>query len=183
MELRPDKDLYFMRMARLVATRSTCLRRSVGCVLVDERGHVLSTGYNGVQAGAKHCNEWRDVGDAEKLKALREAGHLTARIDDRVVGYWPHACAGARANAGTKLEACAAVHGEQNALLQCRDVYAIHTAYVTTAPCDSCLKLFLNTACARIVVGAWYFDSEGASNERAVAERFAPRTIVLDQRP
>lgn len=46
-----------MDMAKLVATRSTCVRRSVGCVLVDKRNHVLATGYNGVPAGMSHCNE------------------------------------------------------------------------------------------------------------------------------
>ena len=54
---RPTKDQYFVNMAHLAATRSTCLRRSVGCVLVNSRGHILSTGYNGVAAGRPHCNE------------------------------------------------------------------------------------------------------------------------------
>jgi len=34
---RPDNDTYFMRMADLVATRSTCLRRHVGAVVVKEK--------------------------------------------------------------------------------------------------------------------------------------------------
>lgn len=55
---RPDKDVYFLRMARLVASRATCARRAVGCVLVDEHGHVLATGYNGVAAGQPHCTEF-----------------------------------------------------------------------------------------------------------------------------
>lgn len=52
---RPTRDEYFMAMARLVATRATCARRAVGCVLVDLRGHVLATGYNGVPGGFEHC--------------------------------------------------------------------------------------------------------------------------------
>jgi dCMP deaminase len=55
--MRPSKDVYFLRMAQLVATRATCARRQVGCVLVSGRGHVLATGYNGVAAGRPHCNE------------------------------------------------------------------------------------------------------------------------------
>lgn len=55
--MRPSKEEYFIQMAALVAERSTCARRSVGCVLVDTRGHVLSTGYNGRPAGWAHCNE------------------------------------------------------------------------------------------------------------------------------
>lgn len=54
---RPSRDQYFLRMAALVATRSTCVRRAVGCVLVDSLGRVLSTGYNGVPKDFAHCNE------------------------------------------------------------------------------------------------------------------------------
>ncbi len=52
---RPDKDDYFLAMARLVSYRSTCSRRAVGCVLVDKHNHVLATGYNGVASGESHC--------------------------------------------------------------------------------------------------------------------------------
>jgi dCMP deaminase len=55
--MRPCKNLYFMCLADLASTRATCLKRAVGCVLVDQRGHVLSMGYNGVSSGMPHCNE------------------------------------------------------------------------------------------------------------------------------
>jgi len=45
-----------MEIARVVATRSTCLRRHVGAVLVKDR-QILSTGYNGVPRGLSHCAE------------------------------------------------------------------------------------------------------------------------------
>jgi len=54
---RPSHDEYFLEMAKLAATRSTCARRQVGCVLVNKRNHVLATGYNGVAAGVPHCIE------------------------------------------------------------------------------------------------------------------------------
>src|SRR3990167_8057918 len=57
----------------------------------------------------------------------------------------------AQAPSGTNLDGCQAIHAEQNALLQCRDMYAIHTAYVTASPCMTCCKLLLNTSCQRIV--------------------------------
>ena len=53
---RPSWDEYFMEIARLVAQRSTCLRRKVGAVLVKDK-HVLATGYNGVPSGLRHCLE------------------------------------------------------------------------------------------------------------------------------
>ena len=117
--MRPDLDTYFMSMAVLVASRATCPRRKVGSVLINTRGHVLATGYNGVAAGQTHC------------------------IDSP--------CPGAGLPSGQGLDKCQALHGEQNALLQCRDVYQIDTAYVTASPCITCTKLFLNTSCRRIV--------------------------------
>ena len=54
--MRPDWDTYFMRITKLVATRSSCLRRSVGAVLVKDK-RILATGYNGAPAGMAHCEE------------------------------------------------------------------------------------------------------------------------------
>ena len=52
---RPHIDNYFLQMAELVAQRSTCRRRQVGCVLVDSDSHVVATGYNGVPTNFTHC--------------------------------------------------------------------------------------------------------------------------------
>jgi dCMP deaminase len=164
---RPDLNLYFMRMARLVATRSTCLRRAVGCVLVDEQGHVLSTGYNGVASGEKHCNQ------PNVIPMKTPEGKIVTRM------IYPHACEGAMAPSGTELSSCSAVHAEQNALLQCPDVREIATAYVTVAPCDSCLKLFLNTGCRVLVIGDWYRNATGESNEIDVKKRWGQERLIL----
>jgi dCMP deaminase len=51
------KDRYFLSMAFLVSKRSTCSRRSTGCVTISNTGKVLSTGYNGVPSGVVHCIE------------------------------------------------------------------------------------------------------------------------------
>lgn len=139
--MRPSRDDYFMALARVVGTRTTCLRRAVGCVLVDARGHVLATGYNGVATGQPHCNQEDKFSD---------------------VGF-PHACAGAWAKSGEQLDACEAIHAEQNALLQCRDVYAIEVCYCTTAPCMTCVKLLLNTTCAKIVFAEDYVQPQARS--------------------
>ncbi len=53
---RPDWDIYFMNIAREVATRSTCPRASVGAVIV-KGNRILSTGYNGAQTDEPHCLE------------------------------------------------------------------------------------------------------------------------------
>lgn len=137
--IRPTYDRWALGMAILTSHRSTCCRRMVGCVLVNERGHILSTGYNGVAAGLPHCNEM----DPD--------------------GRFPHACPGAFAPSGTELDQCGAIHAEQNALLQCRDVYQIHTCYVTTEPCVTCAKLLLNTSCQFIVARDRYPLNGGRS--------------------
>lgn len=52
---RPTVDQTYMEIALIVSARSTCVRRKVGCVLVDEHNRILSTGYNGVASGHMHC--------------------------------------------------------------------------------------------------------------------------------
>jgi dCMP deaminase len=59
-------------------------------------------------------------------------------------------CPGANEKPGEGLAICKAVHAEQNALLQCRDVYSIDSCFTTTAPCPHCLKLLMNTSCKNI---------------------------------
>jgi dCMP deaminase len=52
---RPSWDEYFMNIARAVASRSTCSRRSVGALVVKDK-RILATGYNGAPAGLRHCD-------------------------------------------------------------------------------------------------------------------------------
>ena len=54
---RLTKSQYFLALAVLAAQRSTCVRRKVGCILVDKKGRLLATGYNGVASGETHCND------------------------------------------------------------------------------------------------------------------------------
>jgi len=143
--MRPSRDEWAMCLALLTAQRTTCCRRAVGCVLLNARGHVLSTGYNGVAAGLPHCN------DVELVGGDFEDWGGGIRAPKRMIEVYPNACSGAKSPSGTNLDACQAIHAEQNALMQCRDVYAIHTAYVTASPCMTCCKLLLNTSCQRIV--------------------------------
>jgi len=58
---RPSWDEYFMNIAKAVASRSTCSRRSVGALVVREK-RILATGYNGAPAGLRHCDH-TDGGD------------------------------------------------------------------------------------------------------------------------
>jgi len=52
---RPPRDEYFLMLAHIASKRSTCARRSVGCVLVDIDGYISATSYNGVPRNFPHC--------------------------------------------------------------------------------------------------------------------------------
>lgn len=124
---RPPWDQYFMELARLVATRSTCLRRQVGAVLVRDKT-ILATGYNGAPRGLAHCGE---LGGCYRDKMGIKPGE----------GY----------------DKCRAVHAEQNAVAQAARVGVAtegSTLYVTTYPCGTCAKLAINAGVQRIVYGA-----------------------------
>jgi len=56
--MRDSIEKYFLNIANLVATRTTCPRRAVGCVIVDEYKHILATGFNGVPMNFPHCTEY-----------------------------------------------------------------------------------------------------------------------------
>jgi dCMP deaminase len=156
--MRPGIDEYFISMAKLVALRATCLRRAVGCVLVNGRNHVIATGYNGRPAGWAHCN--------------RTAADIAVSGDP--LDAYPYACQGAFEKQGNGLDRCEAIHAEMNALLQCHDVYEIATCYSTTAPCITCTKLLLNTSCWRIVFSEPYAHDE-ASRELWTKKTVQPR--------
>lgn len=161
--MRPSRDTWAMGMAVLTAERTTCLKRKVGCVLLNARGHVLATGNNGVASGQPHCNEvtnnlinpaivdrWKKytAGGIKKespilIKDWKERGLAeTVPVHGQACRHW---------DLPPGQDKCEAIHAEQNALLQCRDVYDIDTAYVTLSPCMACAKLLLNTGCKRIV--------------------------------
>lgn len=73
-----------------------------------------------------------------------------------------HTCEAAQMKSGEGLELCEAIHAEQNALLQCRDVYDIDRIYSTTPPCLHCVKLLMNTSCNTIISIGDYPMSEAA---------------------
>lgn len=55
--MRKFWDEYFMEITEMVATRSTCDRAFVGCVLVNSDNRIVSTGYNGSLSGNPSCDE------------------------------------------------------------------------------------------------------------------------------
>lgn len=55
--MKLEKIKFNLQLAEMISKRSTCLRLKVGAVLTDINGIILSTGYNGVSSGLKHCDK------------------------------------------------------------------------------------------------------------------------------
>ncbi|MGB4482719.1 MAG: cytidine/deoxycytidylate deaminase family protein [bacterium] len=127
---RPSWDDYFMEIARVVARRSTCLRRQVGAVLVRDK-HILATGYNGAPAGAPHCQE---------VGCLREQLGVPP-------GERHELCRGLHAEQNAIIQA--ALHGVTTMGA---------TLYVTCQPCVVCTKMLINAGVKRILFQGPYPD-------------------------
>lgn len=112
--------------------------------MLNVRGHVISTGYNGVAAGLPHCNETVKKRTGRDFVSADHYSELSYNA-------FPNACSGATSPSGTNLDGCEAIHAEQNALLQCKNVYEIDTVYVSASPCVTCTKLLMNTSARRVV--------------------------------
>ncbi len=128
--VRPSWDEYFIGIARLVASRSTCLRRQVGAVAVADR-RILATGYNGAPAGLAHCAE---------VGCLREEKHVPS-------GERHELCRGLHAEQNVIIQA--ALHG-----ISIREA----TVYVTNYPCSLCVKMLINAGIREIVYFGDYPD-------------------------
>lgn len=127
---RPGWDQYFMDITRVVAGRSTCLRRRVGALIVKD-SRILASGYNGAPAGLRHCLE---------IGCLREQKGVPS-------GQRHELCRGLHAEQNALIQA--AVYG-----------IAIQGAiyYVTHQPCVLCAKLLINAGIKKVVFQGDYPD-------------------------
>jgi dCMP deaminase len=129
-DARPSVDEYFMEMAHLIATRSTCLRRKVGAVIVKDK-RVLTTGYNGAPKGLEHC---------EKTGCIRQQRNVPS-------GERHELCRGVHAEQNAIIQA--AVFGVS---------IEGSTIYITNYPCSVCAKLMLNAGLGEVVYDGDYKD-------------------------
>lgn len=127
---RPTWDEYFMEMAQVAAKRSTCLRRSVGAVIVKNK-QILASGYNGTPMGLPHC---------EEVGCLREQLKVPS-------GKCHELCRGVHAEQNAITQA--AYHG-----VSVRG----GTIYVTHQPCVVCTKMLINAGIERVVYANPYPD-------------------------
>lgn len=120
-------DHVAMESARLWSTLATCSRLSVGCVITDPRGRVVSSGYNGAPAGQPHCNHDCDCGH----EGLDDMFHLgDCSITERCT---------------------TAIHSERNALQYADVSVEGFTMYCTHSPCMSCAGWILAHRVKRVV--------------------------------
>ena len=127
---RPDTDEYFLKVAAVVAERSTCRRHHVGAVAVRDK-HILATGYNGAPAGFKDCLE---------LGCLRDELEIPS-------GERHEICRAIHAEQNVIIQA--ALHGVS---LEGSTIYATHT------PCVLCAKMLTNARIKRYVSFGRYND-------------------------
>jgi dCMP deaminase len=119
-----------MQIATLVASRSTCLRRHVGAVLVRDK-QILATGYNGAPRNLAHCAE---------VGCLREKLHIPS-------GERQEFCRGLHAEQNAIIQA--ALHG-----ISTKDA----VLYCTHQPCITCSKMILNAGIRRVEFLSEYPD-------------------------
>ena len=129
--IRPTVDEYFLKIASVVAERSTCRRHHVGAVAVKDK-HILSTGYNGAAAGSKDCLE---------LGCLRDELGIPS-------GERHEICRGIHAEQNAIIQA--SLHGVS---LEGSTIYCTHT------PCILCAKMLVNARIKRFITFGSYNDS------------------------
>jgi dCMP deaminase len=127
---RPSIDEYFLKIASVVAERSTCRRHHVGAVAVKDK-HILATGYNGAAAGLKDCLE---------LGCLRDEQGIPSGTRHEI-------CRGIHAEQNAIIQA--SLHGVS---------LEGATLYVTHSPCVLCAKMLANARIKRLVTFGKYAD-------------------------
>ncbi len=126
---RPSWDAYFMEIAKLVSTRATCRRRSVGALIVRDK-QIVSTGYNGAPRGLPHCPP--DGPEKDWPEGCMRAGHCIRSL---------HAEQNALLQAAKIGVSCDRA-----------------TMYVTCQPCNMCAKMIINAGIAKVIYEGDYPD-------------------------
>jgi dCMP deaminase len=128
---RPTWDEYFMDITRLVARRSTCLRRQVGAVMVKDK-NILATGYNGTPSSITHCDVTGCL--REQLKVPSGERH--------------ELCRGLHAEQNAIIQA--ARHGVN---------ISDSVLYCTDSPCVICTKMLINAGIRKVIYLQGYADN------------------------
>jgi dCMP deaminase len=125
---RPSWDEYFMNIAKVVASRSNCMKRKVAAIIIKDK-RVVSTGYNGTPRGTRNCNE----GGCPRCNGLATSG---TNLDECL-------CSHGEENAIVQ----ASYHG-----VSLKDAII----YTTFAPCLQCAKMIINSGIREVIYNMDY---------------------------
>ena len=158
LQKRPEIDEYFLKIASVVAERSTCRRHHIGAIAVRDK-HILTTGYSGAPAGAKDCLE---------LGCLRDELGIPSGTRQEI-------CRAIHAEQNVIIQA--GLHGVS---------LAGSTVYCTHTPCVLCAKMLVNAKIARFVTFGKYSDDtfielfKEAGIKVEMKEKPSPTVTYLD---
>ncbi|CAI2370223.1 unnamed protein product [Moneuplotes crassus] len=120
--IRPKWPTYFMRLAHIVSSRSNCIKKSVGAIIVNENQQIVATGYNGTPFGFENCYE----GGCSRCNDFNN-------------------------KQGENLDLCVCIHAEENAILMASRVQTDGCSlYVTLHPCALCAKFIIQSGIKKI---------------------------------
>jgi len=144
-------DTYFHSICEAVASKSPCLSRKIGAILVRDKS-IISTGYNGPARGIPHCGQDRYTKDntlielATTLISDNELWRFNFECPRRVLGY----------ESGTHMEFCHAQHAEENCISNAarNGVGTVGcTLYMNSViPCKNCFSTLMNAGIVEIVI-------------------------------
>lgn len=123
------EDTYYLKLAYEASKKSTCLRRQVGAIAVDDNGTVWGSGFNGAPECLPKCTP-----------------ELCIRMRDNIPS-------------GQNLDLCRAIHAEQRLLNNYGITLNYCSIYVTNQPCSTCFKLLMQAGIKRIVWSEAYNDN------------------------
>jgi dCMP deaminase len=128
--MRPSWDEYFMEIVEMVKTRSTCLRRQVGALVVRDK-RILATGYNGAPTGCKHCVEVGCLRDKLNIPpGQRQELCRASHAEQNAIAQ--------AAYSGTSIKG--------------------GTMYITHQPCSICAKMIINSGIVKVIFKGDYPD-------------------------
>lgn len=122
--------IFFMQIVEIVKTRSTCLRRQVGALVVRDK-RILATGYNGAPTGCKHCAE---------IGCLRDKLNIPS-------GQRQELCRASHAEQNAIAQAAYSGTSIKGG-----------TLYITHQPCSICAKMIINAGIVKVVFKGDYPD-------------------------
>lgn len=154
-------DSYYHKLCIAVASKSPCLSRKIGAILVRDKS-VVSTGYNGPPRGIPHCGQPRFLSDRlisklltnnKDYKKVYGVSDISNTCPRRLLSY----------PSGEGMELCPAQHAEENAISNAARLGVSTTGSIlymnSITPCSKCFGTLINAGIAEIVVeSAIFFD-------------------------